>query len=90
MFLLAKEVAMTHENFNEVHQRQSDGWVKNSLIATVITVITGTIGFGIQVTNLTRIYEKRQTTVEVKLANIETQIVELKKGIENGYYPPTK
>lgn len=66
----------------ELH-RKSDEWVKVSLVATVLTVLTGTVGFGIQMSNLTRIYEQRQTTVEVKLENIEKSIEEIKKGQKN-------
>jgi hypothetical protein len=64
------------------HHRQSDDWVRTSLIATVITVAIGTIGFAIQITNLTRIYEQRQTTVEVKLLSIQEAIVEIKEDLE--------
>jgi hypothetical protein len=62
----------------ELH-RKSEDWVKVSLITTVITVVIGITGFAIQITNLTRIYEQRQTTVEVKLMNIERAIEELKE-----------
>jgi len=59
--------------------RQSDDWVKTSLIATVITVVIGIVGFSIQITNLARVYEQRQTTVEVKLLTLQEAVVELKR-----------
>jgi uncharacterized membrane protein len=62
----------------ELH-RKSEDWVKVSLITTVVSVIIGITGFTIQITNLTRIYEQRQTTVEVKLLSIEKAIEELKE-----------
>jgi predicted PurR-regulated permease PerM len=63
--------------------RKSEEWVKVSLIVTVTTVLMGTIGFAIQITNLTRIYEQRQTTVEVKLQSIERAIDEIRQ-TQNG------
>lgn len=62
--------------------RRSDDWVRMSLIATVITVAIGTLGFAIQITNLTRLYEQRQTTVEVKLESIREDLMEIKKRID--------
>lgn len=64
------------------HQRQSDNWVRQTLIATVITVVVGVIGFAIQITNLARIYEQRQTTVEVKLLSIQDDLSEIKSRID--------
>lgn len=65
----------------EYHHRQSDDWVRMSLIATALTVSIATIGFAIQITNLTRIYEQRQTTVEVKLISIQEDLLELKEDL---------
>lgn len=62
--------------------RKSDDWVRWSLIASVVTVSIGTVGFGLQITNLTRLYEQRQTTVEVKLEHIAEEIQEIKRNIE--------
>ena len=67
------------ENSPNEHHRQSDDWVKSSLIATVITVVIGVVGFSIQITNLARVYEQRQTTVEVKLQSIQEDLLELKQ-----------
>jgi uncharacterized membrane-anchored protein YhcB (DUF1043 family) len=64
------------------HHRQSDEWVKTSLIATVITVVIGVVGFSIQITNLTRVYEQRQTTVEVKLQTLLEDLAELKQNLK--------
>jgi hypothetical protein len=64
------------------HHRQSDEWVKTSLVATVITVVIGVIGFSIQITNLTRVYEQRQTTVEVKLQALLEDLQDLKQSLK--------
>jgi uncharacterized membrane-anchored protein YhcB (DUF1043 family) len=64
------------------HHRQSDEWVKTSLIATVVTVVIGVIGFSIQINNLTRAYEQRQTTVEVKLQTLLEDLTELKQSLK--------
>jgi hypothetical protein len=64
------------------HHRQSDDWVKTSLVATVITVVIGVVGFSIQMTNLARIYEQRQTTVEVKLLSIQEDLIEIKQDLQ--------
>ncbi|AIE73876.1 MULTISPECIES: hypothetical protein [unclassified Synechocystis] len=64
------------------HHRQSDEWVKTSLVATVITVVIGVVGFSIQITNLTRVYEQRQTTVEVKLQTLLEDLAELKQTLK--------
>jgi hypothetical protein len=69
------------ENQQE-HHRQSDEWVKTSLIATVITVVIGVVGFSIQITNLTRVYEQRQTTVEVKLQSLLEDLQDLKETLK--------
>jgi uncharacterized membrane-anchored protein YhcB (DUF1043 family) len=75
---------MTSEDraHSQEHHRQSDEWVKTSLIATVITVVIGIVGFSIQITNLARVYEQRQTTVEVKLQSIQEDVVEIKREFE--------
>jgi hypothetical protein len=62
--------------------RKSDDWVRWSLLASVLTVSVGTAGFGIQMANLTRLYEQRQTTVEVKLEHIAEEIQEVKRNIK--------
>lgn len=62
--------------------RKSDDWVRSSLIATVVTVAIGTVGFAIQITNLTRIYEQRQTTVEVDLKHISEELKDIKSRID--------
>jgi hypothetical protein len=67
---------------NNDHHRQSDDWVKTSLMLTVVTVVIGVLGFSIQINNLTRAYEQRQTTVEVKLLSIQEAIVEIKEDLE--------
>ncbi|MBE9239675.1 hypothetical protein [Synechocystis salina] len=64
------------------HHRQSDEWVKTSLIATVVTVVIGVIGFSIQINNLTRAYEQRQTTVEVKLQSLLEDMAEVKQNVK--------
>jgi len=61
--------------------RRSDEWVRWSLLASVLTVSVGTTGFGIQMANLTRLYEQRQTTVEVKLEHISEEVHEIKRNI---------
>lgn len=73
---------ITQMNQEIEHHRKSDDWVRTSLLATVLTVAIGTVGFAIQITNLTRIYEQRQTTVEVKLMSIQEDILEIKKEFE--------
>lgn len=65
------------------YKRQSDDWVKNSLIATVISVVVGVIGFSIQISNLTRVYEQRQTTVEVKLETLLSDFKDIKQKLES-------
>ncbi|MBE9193889.1 hypothetical protein IQ219_00765 [Synechocystis sp. LEGE 06083] len=69
------------ENQQE-HHRQSDEWVKTSLMATVVTVVIGVIGFSIQINNLTRAYEQRQTTVEVKLQSLLEDLQDLKETLK--------
>lgn len=64
------------------YKRQSDDWVKNSLIATVVSVVLGVVGFSVQIGNLTRMYEQRQTTVEVKLEALLDDLQEFKKRLE--------
>jgi uncharacterized membrane-anchored protein YhcB (DUF1043 family) len=73
---------MSEHYEHEEHHRRSDEWVKTSLIATVITVVIGTLGCAIQITNLTRVYEQRQTTVEVKLQSLLEDLAELKQNLE--------